>query len=700
MDLSRYLDMFLEESREHLQNLNEKILELEENPEDRVIVDGIFRSAHTLKGMSATMGFNQIAELTHQMENLLHKVRNGERTVTPEVIDLFFKCLDTLEGLVNSVAEGEEVSSNTEELVKLLQQAQSGEVPPPVEIKTTPTDGAAVQISDLEMELNAYDHNLIAEANERGFCTWQINIRIKAACVMKSARSYMVFRNLEELGEIIKTMPSVQDIEEEKFDNSFQLLLVTEHNRDEILKAIEAIAELEPPEINQVDPSQFKLSATVSTTPSGAESTNTQSASGTDSAANNSLAVPVTNNIASAKDQAPKGDASKPAAIKHKAVPTIRVDIERLDSLMNLVGELVINKGRLAQIGSANGLPDLNETLEQLDRISTDLQNLVMKVRMVPIEQVFSRFPRMVRDLAKDLGKEIDFIVEGKETELDRTVIDEIGDPLVHLLRNSIDHGIESAADRAAAGKSEVAVVRLVAKHEGNKVVIEVEDDGKGINSQIIKNKAVEKGLITQAEAQSMDESQAVHLVMAAGLSTADKITDVSGRGVGLDAVRSKIESLSGEIHIETKVGGGTKFKIHLPLTLAIIQALIVQVDQESYAIPLSFVDETTCITGEHIKVVEDQEVMVVRGKVLPLVRLHNLVELPLPEYAPDQELFVVVVRKGGKQAGILVDELIGQHEIVIKTLGHLLDTIPGLAGANILGDGHVSLILDVSTLF
>lgn len=699
MDLSRYLDMFLEESREHLQNLNEKILELEENPDDRVIIDAIFRSAHTLKGMSATMGFNQIAELTHQMENVLHKVRNGESTVTPAVIDLFFKCLDTLEGLVNSVAEGEEVSSNTEELVKLLQQAQSGEAPPPTETPTTTTEDAAQPISDFPMELNAYDRNLIMEGVERGYGTWHIIISIKSTCVMKSARSYMVFRNLEELGEIIKTFPSVQEIEEEKFDNSFQLLLVTAHSGEEILKAIEHIAELDPPVINQLNPSQLKLSATAVTEPAGGEVAKEETAQPTATTPNGSTPTVANVNDSQPKDKA-KGEGTKQVAAKHKASPTIRVDIERLDSLMNLVGELVINKGRLAQIGSANGLPDLNETLEQLDRISTDLQNLVMKVRMVPIEQVFSRFPRMVRDLAKELGKEIDFIVEGKETELDRTVIDEIGDPLVHLLRNSIDHGIESAEDRAAAGKSQVAIVRLVAKHEGNKVVIEVEDDGKGINGQIIKTKAVEKGLITQAEAQAMDDSQAVHLIFAAGLSTADKITDVSGRGVGLDAVRSKIESLSGEIHIETKVGRGTKFKIHLPLTLAIIQALLVKVEEESYAVPLSFVDETTCITSEHIKIVEDQEVMLLRGKVLPLVRLHNLVELPLPKYDPNQELFVVVVRKGGKQAGILVDELIGQHEIVIKTLGHLLDTIPGLAGANILGDGHVSLILDVSTLF
>ncbi len=381
-----------------------------------------------------------------------------------------------------------------------------------------------------------------------------------------------------------------------------------------------------------------------------------------------------------------------------KIKQTVRVDIDRLDKLMNLVGELVMHKGRLEQIGATHKVTDLNETIEQIDRITTDLQSVVMKVRMVPIEAVFNRFPRMVRDLAKDLDKEVEFLLEGKETELDRTVIDEIGDPLVHLLRNALDHGLESTQERVAKGKPRQGNVILRARHEGNNVYIDVEDDGAGINPDRIADKAIEKGLITAKEAENLSKEEIINLLFTPGFSTATNVTDISGRGVGLDVVKTKIESLSGEIFVDSRPGSGTKFRIKLPLTLAIIQALMVAVKDEIYAIPLSSVDETTVITMRDIKTIQSQEVIMLRGNVLPLFRLTSLIDLP--SESSDEEMYVVVVRKADRQIGLVVDTLIGQQEIVIKALGKILTGISGIAGAIVAGDGNVRLILDINTLF
>ncbi|MDD4602101.1 MAG: chemotaxis protein CheA, partial [Negativicutes bacterium] len=364
-----------------------------------------------------------------------------------------------------------------------------------------------------------------------------------------------------------------------------------------------------------------------------------------------------------------------------------------------LVGELVINKTRLEQIGLTHRLTDLVETIEQMDRVTTDLQGVVMKVRMVPVGQVFNRFPRMVRDLSKELDKEINLIIQGEETELDRTVIDEIGDPLVHLLRNAIDHGIEHPDERQAKGKNPVGEIRLVSCHEGNNVIIMVEDDGKGIDADVVKRKAVEKNLITQAEADKMDNNEAVRLVFLPGFSTADTVTDVSGRGVGMDAVKNKIESLGGMVDVETKINAGSRFKIRLPLTLAIIQALLIKVTEEIYAIPLGSIDSTISITQSDIKTIQNQEVILLRGQIIPIIRLSEVLGSQQGSDKMQDELFIVIVHFGDNKAGIVVDNLIGQQEIVIKSLGKLLAGIKVIAGATILGNGQVALILDVSAL-
>lgn len=703
MDMSQYMDMFMEESREHLQTLNQKILELEDNPHELGILDEIFRSAHTLKGMSATMGFERIAELTHEMENVLSNLRGAQVAVNTAIVDLLFKCLDALENMVEAISSGETGEADVKGLVELLRKAGQGQLTSISQLKGDNDDKKAKKErrksnasldapeklgnENLEVleafDINQYDLTLLQEAHRKRFQAYHIQVELDPGCVMKSARAYMVFRNLEELGEIIKSVPAAQELEDEKFDHSFQVVVVTQETQDRILKALESIAEVKVGSITEISIGDIKVQegqGPVRSTGSG-ESENVH---------NEQLSMAASRTTAGTLNEASR---------KVKANQTVRVDIERLDNLMNLVGELVINKTRLEQISTTNSVAELNESIEHIDRITTDLQNVVMKVRMVPIEQVFNRFPRMVRDLARDLGKEINLIVEGKDTELDRTVIDEIGDPLVHLIRNAIDHGVETPEIRRQKGKPVEAIVKLVAKHEGNNVVIEVEDDGKGLNPEALRSKAVQKGLITTKEAEQLDVNAAINLIWMAGFTTAEKVSDVSGRGVGLDAVRTKIETLSGSIEIETRVNEGTKFKIRLPLTLAIIQALLVNVGNEIYAIPLGTIDETTSIRPDQIKNVQNQEVVLLRGNVLPLVRLDKVLEVPVIESEPE-ELYVVVVRKGEKKAGLIVDSLIGQQEIVIKSPGKLLQGITGIAGAAILGNGHVSLILDVGTLF
>lgn len=667
MDTNQYMGMFLEESREHLQTLNSCLLELENDPENLSVLDEIFRSAHTIKGMSATMGFTTIAELTHEMENILDLLRKSQLKATHEIVDTVFKCVDTLEQLVENVASGNNASLDIKPLVERLTMLAKGEPVSSIEEKSS--------VENSTLALNETEALMVKTAKGTGMQAFEIQVSLRQGCLLKSARAYMVISALEELGEVIKAIPSTEDLEKEKFDHSFEVLLLTAADADKIQQAILSISEVESAEVLVCE---------------GQSSTKTE------------LASSVTPEI-SAETQVTKVDKIPPqnqtVDKKMKSGQSVRVDIDKLDSLLNLVGELVINKTRLEQIGITHRLTDLVETIEQMDRVTTDLQAVVMKVRMVPVGQVFNRFPRMVRDLSRDLNKEVNLIIQGEETELDRTVIDEIGDPLVHLLRNAIDHGIETPNERQAKGKNAIGEIRLIARHEGNNVIIIVEDDGKGINPDIIKQKAVDKGLISQADAEKMDSNDAVRLVFLPGFSTADVVTDVSGRGVGMDAVKNKIESLGGMVDVETKLNEGSKFKIRLPLTLAIIQALLVKVCEEIYAIPLGSIDSTINVTPEDIKTIQNQEVILLRGQIIPIIRLANLLEVPRDSESSQEELFVVIVHMGEHRAGIIVDNLIGQQEIVIKSLGKLLAGIKVIAGATILGNGQVALILDVGAL-
>ncbi|MCI6158667.1 MAG: chemotaxis protein CheA [Selenomonadaceae bacterium] len=681
MDTNQYMDMFLDESHEHLQSLNDGLLSLEDNMEDTSVVNEIFRNAHTLKGMSATMGYNKIAELTHEMEDVLDLIRNDKLRLDENIIDILFKCVDSLEQMIDNVGNGDpEDLVDVSDLVKQLSKISKGDVP---EAKGAAAPAAApekaAEPAAPSIELTDVDRDVIKQAKEKGLLAIHVKVTLAETCLLKSARSYMVMNTLDELGDVIKSVPSAEDLEQEKFDRSFDVIIITASEPKQVEEAINSISEIAEIQTNVIDPD-------AQAEPKAAEKAPEKKAEA-------AKATP-------AKKAAPakKAPAKKPAAHKkpHQS-QSVRVDIDKLDSLMNLMGELVINKVRLEQIGQTHRIAELTETLEQMDRVTTDLQNIVMKVRMVPVSSVFNRFPRMVRDIAKELNKEINLTIEGEETELDRTVIDEIGDPIMHLLRNSCDHGVEEPDVREAKGKPRTGEVGLIARHEGNNVVIMVTDDGAGIDADKIRSKAVEKGMISQEEADKMDDAEAVRLIFLPGFSTADHISDISGRGVGMDVVRSKIEALSGHVDVETKIDEGSVFKIKLPLTLAIIQAMMVQVQEEMYAIPLGSIDSTINIQPTDIQTIQNKEVIVLRGEIIPIIRMEQVLQVPHVKDAED--MFVVVVHTGEAKAGIVVDNLIGQQEIVIKALGSLFSGLKMFTGATVLGDGRIALILDVAAM-
>ncbi|WP_425447457.1 chemotaxis protein CheW [Dethiothermospora halolimnae] len=677
MDMNQYLDMFIEESKEHLQHMNDNLLTLENSPKDLNLVNEIFRVAHTLKGMAGTMGFTKIADLTHKMENVLHVIRNGEREVTTDLVDVLFECFDTLEAYTNNIieqgSEGELDCTHIIEKLSMIEQGKSisEDSSKDDDIIVNESTMSSEKVDNKEDEYNEYVVNVLNKAKEKGLNTLKLKITIEENCMLKSARAFIIFNRLEEYSEIIQSTPPAEDIEDEKFDLSFSLTLVTEKTVSEVREDILSISEIEKVEANEINLEN------VSVKEEKKEIREEKSAE--------------------KKDSKPKKAANKKAK-GHKFGKTVRVDIERLDNLMNLVSELIIIKTRMEDIGSSSKRQNMNETIEYLERITSNLHDAVMKVRMVPIERVFNRFPRMVRDLAKELDKKINLQMSGEETEVDRTVIDEIGDPLIHLIRNSIDHGIESPKERKELGKEEAGTVKLIAYPDGNNVVIEVTDNGGGINVEKVKQKAIERGLVSAEEASNLSDEEIVDFLFDAGFSTADKISDVSGRGVGLDVVKTKIQSIGGNVEVETTRGKGSKFIIRLPLTLSIIQALLIKISDEIYALPLGSIKEIIPISSKDIRTVQDQEVVLFRNKTLPIIRLKDI--LGIEKDGEKDELISVIVKKGDKEAGLIVDDLMGQQEIVMKSLGKYLTGVNHIAGATILGNGSISMILDVNSLF
>lgn len=724
MDTSQYLDIFLDESKEHLQNLSDQIMDLEQNPENMDTINEIFRAAHSLKGMAGTMGYKRMQTLTHDMENVFSEVRNGTFKVRPGMIDILFKSLDALEEYVNNIQQTtEEGTNDNQDLIDALNSIlkNNGEVilgESAASAKTEEEDAPSAKDEGAntkrekwqDVKITDTERMLIDKAYSEGLKVFGVTVYVEEACVLKAARAFLVFKALEKLGEIIVSSPTAQDIEDEKFDLTFSLVLISGNTAEEIIEAVKSVSEIE-----DAFCAEYGVAKSEKSTPEpkkiieskpAEESKPTATAAPTVSKA---VPAPAQASVAPAKSAATVAAASssvssssKPAA-KPVVNRTVRVDIEKLDNLMNLVSELIIAKNSLISATAAddnkgdNG--SVNEQIEYLESVTTNLHESVMKVRMVPIESVVAKFPRMIRDLSKKLNKKMELYMTGEDTELDRTVVDEIGDPLMHMLRNSADHGLEPNDVRVANGKPEVGSIFLDAYQDGNNVVIEVRDDGGGINVEAVRNKAIERGTVTPEQAETMTEKEIIDLLFLPSFSTAKKVSDVSGRGVGLDVVKSKIESLSGEVEVKNRFGEGSSWIIRLPLTLAIIQALMVVIGDEKYAIALGSIQTIEDVLPEDIKLVQAKEVIHIRGTVIPIIRMDKVLDMPPREGDKNKNLTVIIVKKGEKQAGLVVDELIGQQEVVIKSMGKYIKVPKMISGATILGNGEVALILDTNAL-
>ena len=696
MDVSQYLEIFIDETKEHLQNLNDLLLVLEKEPEDKATINEIFRAAHSLKGMAGTMGYKRMQNLTHNMENVFSEIRNDKMKVTASLVDTLFQCLDALESYLNNIQESsDEGTEDNEAIIKLLNEflATEGNMPENTQQAAAPAAQTA-QAADStasgnpakykDIQLADFEQHAINEAKKKGMNAYGFTVYLDPNCILKAARAFLVFKGIEEVGEVIKSDPSTQDIEDEKFEFDFSMFVVSNESFDKVLGVIKNVSEVKDVVGGELE--EIKVETPVQQNVATPSETNNDKETQTPAKAEEKKAAP--------------------AAKTGKAVAnrSVRVDIDKLDTLMNLVSELIIAKNGLVSINNstsentASGRQNFNEQIEYLERVTTSLHESVMNVRMVPIETVVNRFPRMIRDLSKKLDKKMELYMTGEETELDRTVIDEIGDPLMHLLRNSADHGLEHADVRAQRGKPEVGTIFLNAYQDGNNVVIEVGDDGNGIDVENVRKKAIEKGTITPEQAEVMTDKDIIDLLFRPSFSTSEKITDVSGRGVGLDVVKSKIEALGGDVEVKTKLGEGSTFIVRLPLTLAIIQALMVKLGDEQYAISLGSIETLEDITKDDIKYVNSKEVIHLRDKVIPIIRLGKL--LDVESCSDDSEnMTVVIVRKGDKRAGIVVDSLIGQMEIVIKSLGSYINVNKMISGATILGDGDIALIIDANTL-
>ncbi len=709
MDVSQYLEIFIDETKEHLQSLNTQILELEQNPENMDTINEVFRAAHSLKGMAGTMGYKRMQTLTHDMENVFSEVRNGHIKVNASMIDCLFQCLDALEDYLALIQEsGDEGTNDNEMLIKDLNamlndggesESSAKAEAPAVAVEKEP-EGDPSKEKWRSITLGEPEQHVISEAIKQGKNVVGLTVYVQESCILKAARAFLVFKALEELGEILVSSPSAQDIEDEKFDFDFSIIMVSDADLQKILTAASGVSE-----IHEVCASLIKTTAGEETAKQAKEASEKKEAVQEANTGEQAAAKPAETKrpeTKSAEAKQPEKKENKAAEKKGKPVVnrTVRVDIEKLDVLMNLVSELIIAKNSLVSATNIEGAANagVNEQIEYLESVTTNLHESVMKVRMVPIESVVNKFPRMIRDLQKKLGKKMELYMSGEETELDRTVVDEIGDPLMHLLRNSADHGLESAELRKERGKNEAGSIFLNAYQEGNSVVIEVGDDGNGIDVDAVRRKAIDRGTITEEQAEYMSEKEIIDLLFLPSFSTAAQVSDVSGRGVGLDVVRSKIQALSGEVEVKSRLGLGSTWTIRLPLTLAIIQALMVVVGGEKYAISLGAIDTIEDISPEDIKLVQSKEVITLRGNVIPLVRLNEVLGIESTKNDAE-DLIAVIVKKGDKQAGLVIDELMGQAEIVIKSLGKYINKSKIISGATILGDGEVALILDTNAL-
>ena len=698
MDVSQYLEIFIDESEEHLQTLSDCIMVLEKEPDNKDTINEVFRAAHSLKGMAGTMGFKRMQHLTNDMENVFQEVRSDHIKVTSGMIDLLFKCLDALEGYVDNIkSTSDEGTEDNEVIIKELNDfiaktegaEETGNTETSEAKEAAPESTQEEKAGQEKIELTNDEKKAIREAESNGQHIYVMTVHIQKDCLLKAARAFLVFKAVEDFGQILVYRPSSQDIEDEKFEFEFSFFLASEESEDKIVAVAKAVSEIEKVDAEEIHLDEYVKEAEAQEEQQAKEATAEQKEAPAEAPK-------------AAEQKAPAANAKKQTNAKPVTGRTVRVDIEKLDALMNQVSELIIAKNSLVSISSNESgeyqNQSFHEQIEYLERITTNLHESVMKVRMVPIESVVNKFPRMIRDLSRKLGKKMELYMTGEDTELDRTVVDQIGDPLQHLLRNSADHGLEDNATRVERGKPEVGSIFLKAFQEGNNVIIEVGDDGNGIDVAAVRDKAVERGVITAEQAENMSQKEIINILFLPSFSMAKKITDISGRGVGLDVVKSNIEALGGDVEVRTQLGEGTTFIVRLPLTLAIIQALMVEIRDEKYAIALGSISNIESIPVNEIKYVQAQEVIHLRGAVIPLIRLDQVLDMEEKQEEPEN-LTVVIVKKGDSLAGLVVDNLIGQQEIVIKSLGKYINNNKIISGATILGDGEVALILDVNTL-
>lgn len=737
-DCSQYKAVFIEEAREHIDTLTKSLLSLEKDPQNTELVNMLFRSAHTLKGCSGMLGYKDIQELTHAMEDVFDDLRKG-RKPTSNLISVLLECADALSCRLENIQNMNEEEIEVSVLLQKLQEATELTAFEEVKEKNkvlhieTKKEVLPAETKDVVIELTETEKEAVMNAEICGEHCYFIDLKFSKDCAFKSVRSILVLSKISEMAEIIKSHPDQKELEafkEDKLDAGFKIAIISRCGAEEIEKCIRQVCEIEDVHVVHYDPatmekttikpevkieptSQVKAEneseAKAKVMPAGAVSAERvrETAKVSLLEAPREIAPPpmetagttVGANMPSLKHRIEEQSKQITEATKLfaevRASQTVRVKFEQLDNIMNLVGELVINKIALLQLISDNRNGELKRIAENIDRLTSDLHDLVMQVRMVPVSQIFDRFPRLVRDLSIKRNKLIDLVMEGRDIEIDRTVLDEIGEPLIHLLRNSIDHGIEMPEERKKANKNPVGKIRLSAQRSGEHVIIEVEDDGAGIDPEKVKEVAIKRGFISKEEAEKMSRNELVSLIFLPGFSTSKEVTETSGRGVGMDVVKTKIAALGGTVQFETRVGKGTKITLKVPLTLAIIKAILVRDSGQTFTIPTSQVSEIIRAKKSDIKLLGKTDAIVVRGKVIPVVHLHNL----LGYEGPNEDEFELLITHLGDEKtklGLIVDSVISQQDILVKPLSETLKGIKGISGATILGDGQVVLVLDV----
>lgn len=663
-DNSKYLELFFEESDEHIQSLNDCVLDLESDPENQEIIDDMFRSAHTLKGMAGTMGYDSLAQLTHKMENVFDLLKKKTIKADSRSIELIFNCLDSISAIVEDLRQGGEGILDVADLVVRLNAISEGEQ----------DDGAEetlVASSDDNFNSQLYfigesDVAVIESAAEDGYQAYTITIKIEEASGMKNARVFLVMSKLDQQGEVLHSEPNAEVLEKEDFGSIFKVVLLTQADEETIKEAALNNSEIEDVIVKAFDSNDVATEKEVEKTA-------------------------VLEATAATAEEEKKEVVKKTATKSTHNNQTVRVDITKLDDFLNAVSELLIYRTRLESISQDNQIKEMNEPLEQFARITTELQDLVLKIRLQPVSTVMTNFPRMVRDLGNDLGKKYNLVIEGGETELDRTVVSELGEPLIHLIRNAADHGIEMPEEREKLGKNPAGLIHIAAYQEGNRVVLTVRDDGKGLNPQAIKESAERKGILTTG----LSDVELQHLIFHPGFSTAKEVTGISGRGVGMDAVQQKIHSLGGTVEIISVIDQGTTFKINLPLTLSIIDSLLIKVGESTFAIPQGIIEKVVSPSpGEIIQTYQNE--VYIKGGATPVIRLTEVLGM---EDTDNPEPYLIIVKLGENRFALKIDDIIKQQEIVIKDLGKELSQVSCYSGATILGNGEIVLILDVTAI-